>query len=313
MKKMLLAIALVAILPLTTWAAPFIMEGDYVRTAVSDNGTLGFGSGTAPGLLHDASGTSTFTTDDYLTPGSPWEIFAVSSSETGNLVNNNTSPSSGGITGSILSTTSSSYDNYVLWEGFSSGYFDFTLETFFNDGDERVSFTTTITATHDLTDLTFLRAIDPDQDVISGHTHDTTNNRGYDANSDGDFDDAGDLAPEDWVSSEGNVTGLTLGLYTDSVYTHNTSIDNAWSSLAATYLAGEDDGDGDWTIGLGFDLGTLLAGQSITLDYAYVMGDSLASVDLPDDDTAPVPEPSTWILMGTGLAGLAWYRRRKSA
>lgn len=36
-----------------------------------------------------------------------------------------------------------------------------------------------------------------------------------------------------------------------------------------------------------------------------------AATQIDDDDAAPVPEPSTWILMGTGLVGLAIYRRRK--
>ncbi len=74
---------------ITANAASVIMEGDYVRTAVSDDGTLGYGGTMSPGIQHDTTGTRTFLSDDYLTPGFPWEIFSANSNETGLLTNNN--------------------------------------------------------------------------------------------------------------------------------------------------------------------------------------------------------------------------------
>lgn len=295
-KQILAAVITLALAPVVS-ATPVILEGNFVKTAVSDDGTLGYGGTTPPGIKHDATGTGTFPVDDYLTPGTPWETFSVKSNQTGLRSNYNSSGDS--ISGSVTNTSGvSGYDNSVTWTGGLSSYFTMVTDTFFNDGDERISFSTTITALTNLTGLQFLRALDPDPDVYTYGSYYTVNGRG-----------ATGLAAEDWVHAEGTSTGLTIGLYTDSTIAHNTGVSAAWSADPATYLAGTNNGNGDYAIGLAFDLGTLLAGESITFTYHYVMGDSLETVDIPDAD---VPAPAAIGLLGLGLLGLGAARRRRA-
>ncbi len=277
----------------TALAAPIIMSGDYVRTAISDDGTLGYGGSTTPGLLHDASGTGTFT-DDYLTPGSPWEIFSVFTNEANLQRNNNAlGDDISGVLTDISGT--SPYDFAVNWLGSYGSFYTISTDTYFNTGDERVGFTTTITALSDLSGLQFLRAIDPDPDATSYGVYNTNNGRGN-----------GSLAANDFVYSEGTTTGLTLGLYSDSAITHNTGISDLWSTSPATYLAGTDDGNGDNVIGLAFDIGSLLAGSSVSFSYYYVMGDNIDNVDTP----VGVPEPTTLAILALGLVGLILRRKK---
>jgi hypothetical protein len=295
MKYKFLQLSLVVLPCLLTAKASIILEGDYVKTAVSDNGTLGFGGNTTPGLLHDALGTGSFGTNDYLTPGTAWEYFGVNSVETGNVGNNNDSFSTNSFSLSSLTDISatSAYDNALNWSGTYGSYLSLSTDTFFNDNDEFVSFITTVTALSDLTDLSFLRAIDPD--MPSGYS--TLNNRGF-----------ADLSPSDWVNSENISNGLTLGLYSNSEVTHNTGITN-WTTNPLDYLSGTDFGDGDYTIGMAFDLGSLAQGASVSFDYHYVMGDTPDTVDIPTD----VPEPSTLAIFALGVMGLASRRFKKQS
>jgi hypothetical protein len=291
-------------------ASPVTLVGNFVKTAVNDRGTLGSGGTTSPGLLYDKTGTQNFGVNDYLTPGTPWDVFAVKTTQTGIKANNNADPwwqtyndiaPSSGPTDLSSGTT-----NKATWSGTYGNYFNIQNTYTFGMNDQRIDVKTTITALSDLTGVQFARAIDPDPDVNTFGSYFTINGRG----------DAGaGLADANWVHSVGPSTGLPLGLYTTSSVTHNTGVSGGyWSNDPAFYLSGQNDGNGDYAIGLGFDIGSLMAGKTISLDYSYVMGGSLGTVDLPPGpSTVPLPAALPLMLSGLGVLGLAARRRKDVA
>lgn len=305
-------------------AAPIAMAGNFLSTQISDDGTLGNG-GASPGLLHDPTGTGTFdpVTEDYLRPGFPFEAFGISSDQTG-LIGNNNNNGGGGFGGSdainqqvSLTDLSAGSLNHVRWSG-STGAFTLQHDYLFDDNDERINITTTITALTALTNLTFSRAIDPDPDNYSGGSAITNNERGLDLNNDGDYTDPGEQKPSDFVSAEGALSGRAIAMFTDSAIAHNSGIALACCSEIdpALYLSGGDfspvpgfDSVGDDGLGLGFDIGSLGVGESISITYAYVFGDTVGTVDIPGDE---IPEPTGIGLFGFALAGMGYARRRRT-
>lgn len=303
-------------------AAPIQMQGNFLWTQVSDDGTLGNGT-SSPGLIHDATGTGTFNTatGDYLRPGTPFEGFGIRSDQGG--LDGNRNSSGGGFVGgsdnvsqTSLTDLSAGTLNHVRWNGTIAGLFNIQHDFVFSDDDENISITTMITALQTVTNVSFSRGIDPDPDNYSGGTANTNNERGLDLNNDGDYTDPGEHAPEDFISAEGSISGLAMAMFTDSATPHNTGIVTQCCEVIdpTRYLTAGDfapmagfDSFDDHGIGLGFDIGDMDAGEKATIEYAYVFGDTVETVDIPTE----VSEPSMLALFGLGLAGLAYVRRRK--
>ena len=237
---------------------------------------MGYGGNTSPGILYDGTGTGTFNPAyDYLTPGSAFEGFAITGSAAAafSLVNNNDGGAS--ITGGVLTSYNgvaydgSTYDQRAVWTGTATSggtnLFVITNDYYFNQAGQQLNITTTIEALADLTGLSFARFTDPDAVAASGDSSATNNFRG-----------SGSVSANDLVYAEALVSKYVIGLYTSASFAHNSGV-TGWTEDPADYLGGQDVGDGDNTIGLGFNLGDLLTGGKLAFKYQYIFGTDIAA------------------------------------
>ena len=252
-----------------------ILENNWIRAGVNGTtGTFGSGNGTSPGLLFDPTGTGTFNPSyDYLTPGSPFDGFAVKIDGV-NKVNNNA-----GNMNQIpncdchMGETMFDGNNHLIWDGMwehGGGTWEITNTYTLGETNPYVDISTRITAGSDATTLSFGKFIDPDSQGMPGDSSSTDNVLGY-----------GVIPSTNVAFSEATVSRYALGIYTTD--TNVTAGINGWSTQADGYNGTEyvdadgnpvNYGNSDDTIGISWSWSSISAGDIMEASYAYIFGPS---------------------------------------
>jgi hypothetical protein len=257
-----------------TLAGNVTLQGNCVKIGTSDLGTIGSQGNTAPGILYDSTCTSTFNPSyDYLTPGTPFEGWTIKglngTAVLFNHTNNNASyMGSSPVTGTNVDYSGVSYrgvtfDNRAVWSG-STSNFHIEHDVRFNDSQHFVDINTRLEFLIAVPTLYFGRFTDPDARAAAGDSSATLNVRGY----------AGGIPATNVVLSEALASKYALGLFTGQIGGVNSGVSAGWTSDPVDYYNGVNDGDGDYTIGLGFMFSGISAGDIINVQYAYIFGPS---------------------------------------
>jgi hypothetical protein len=274
-----------------------ILENNWIRAGVNGTtGTFGSGGGTTPGLLFDPTGTGTFDPSyDYLTPGSPFDGFAVKI-DGENKVNNNA-----GNMNQIpncdcrMGETMFDGNNYLIWGGMwehGGGTWEINNTYTLGETNPYVDVETEIIAGSNATTLSFGKFIDPDSQGMPGDSSSTDNVLGY-----------GVIPSTNVAFSEATVSRYALGLYTTD--TNVTAGINGWSTQAdgyngTTYTDADGNpvnyGNGDDTIGISWTWTGVSAGDILTASYAYIFGPSAfdAASDAIEGGAGGGADVSSW-------------------
>lgn len=269
-----------------TWTNDqYIVDNGYIKYmingvgqgALGDGGTTGSGN---LGIKYDPTGQGNYGVDDYLTPGIPWEAFAMSGDGV-QIGGSNTSHGSFPANAKVWQVSTDNNHYVVLVGNATDGWGIVQYMTY--PGESVIRMKLSYVATADRTSVKIMRGTDPDVDVLAHGTYVTTNTKGF-----------GSIPSSDIVYAIGNYSGKPLSLYIPgNNYTHNTAISSSWPTYDYDMiLSGRNNGTGDYAILAAWDLGSMLTGQQAGVCAYYICG---TSVQETVEKIKPVP-PS-YILM----------------
>jgi hypothetical protein len=290
--------------------ADALLTGNYLKVGVNNTGGL-IDSTFNTGINYDKNGTATYAPYDFLKPGTPYEFYSIGyagspggkntfgtpSSNSNSYGYYHTIQSGGSNPGSTTTNTSAAGVLSATTTGGAYGALAISQVMSFGVNSGFIDFTVTLTNTSAaaVNNVVYGRGLDPDQDVYAGGGYNTTNT----------------IVSGDLVTGSAPITDWTIGIYSNSAYAHTPTIQGSpgvlWDSNPYDLLLPSNDGYGDYTINMGWNIGTLGAGESATIAFQYRIADTHVAVEAVPDNG------STLGLLGLAMVGFVAFRRKLAA
>ncbi|MGD1085940.1 MAG: VPDSG-CTERM sorting domain-containing protein [Verrucomicrobiota bacterium] len=307
-KIILALVAAGAAVALTQQAnAQYTLQGNYLEVGVGADGSIINPAGTAPtiggqyysqypGIIWNGAGTGfggSYVNNDFITPGTPYQSYSIG------VGGNYGVASYIAGTGTLGTTTTQTGPLSTLTTG-SFGGLTFSQTLSFTAGSSIINYAMTLNNPTGaaLNNVVFNTALDPDPDVYQFGSYVTANT----IVSPGIVQATG-LDTHNSIIIQGVTPGAAASIISDW---YSSTID------PYSHLTSENDGTpADYAIEDSWDIGTLAAGASETIDYNYII--NATPVTSTSTILGPPSAPdggSTLGLLGLALTGFGLIRRK---
>jgi hypothetical protein len=282
-KKALLPLLLSALFSAN--ASALVLDNGYLKVGINDSGAL-IDHSAYVGIQYDPSGTGNYGAIDFLTPGTPFAFSSLGVNGSYTSSNANEGTNNFGSTSTNLSSLAGTPLAVTSGASFAGLSFVQVVQYAANSSTIHVSLTFSNNSGSALSNVVYATGFDADQDSNTFGSFDTLNSILGQGTSAG-------------VAAAGSASGYSISLLNSSGWASTTaSVSSGWVTNPYTLSSGLNDGNGDNTVALAYDLGNFAAGQTKTIAY--------------DIAITAVPEPSGYAMLLAGLGMLGFMVRRRA-